>query len=108
MKEVIETVKATTDKMTKAELIEQLCVYEEILILLEDKFAKKAKLKKVGRKDQVLAILKANKRVSIKDIAEQVGITSQNVSSQLCYLKADGLEILTDSKGRKMLSIEEG
>lgn len=102
----IEEIKAGFDKMTKAELIEALCEYESILLDLEERFGKKARVKKEGRKEQTLALLQENERISVADMAEALGITARNVSSQLCYLKRDGYEILTDSKGRKMLRTE--
>lgn len=55
-----------------------------------------------GRKQEVLALLQ-NGPISIFDMAEQLGITNKNVSSQLCYLKKDGYAIATNSKGEKFL-----
>lgn len=66
---------------------------------------------KIGRKEQVLAVLKnATAALSIKQIANEVSIiadkkiTTKNISSQLTYLKDDGHKIYKDSDGRKVLS----
>lgn len=56
-----------------------------------------------GRKVEVLHVLQERGHVSILDIAEAVGISAKNVSSQLVYLKKDGYKIATDSAGRKFL-----
>ena len=55
-----------------------------------------------GRKEEVLSILKT-KPTEIYDIAEELGISNKNVSSQLCYLKSDGHLIATNAKGQKFL-----
>ena len=60
--------------------------------------------KSTGRKEQLLAILKTG-RTTIKDAAEQLGITERNVSTLKCYLSKDGWNFGKDSKGR--LYIEE-
>ena len=49
-----------------------------------------------GRKEQVLELLK-NGFDSIEAIAEELGITAKNVSSQLTYLRNDGHIIITVS-----------
>ena len=66
---------------------------------------------KIGRKDQVLLVLKtATKPLSIKQIAQEVSeqagktISTKNISSQLTYLKDDGHKIFKDEDGRKVLS----
>jgi len=55
-----------------------------------------------GRKEEVLTILE-REPTEIFDIAEELGISNKNVSSQLCYLKKDGYNIATNSKGQKFL-----
>lgn len=59
-----------------------------------------------GRKDDVLAILQQGP-AGILEIAEKLGITSKNVSSQLSYLRKDGYIIHTDEKSRKYLAAAE-
>lgn len=56
-----------------------------------------------GRKIEVLRVLQERGHASIVAIAEAVGISAKNVSSQLVYLKKDGYKIATDSAGRKFL-----
>jgi biotin operon repressor len=58
---------------------------------------------KIGRKQEVLAILQRGKHVTVKAIATELGINDRNVSSQLSYLRADGYKIATDSRGYKFL-----
>lgn len=59
--------------------------------------------KKDGRKGEVLRILKERKLVSIKAIAKELDISCKNVSSQLSYLRSEGYNICTDTKGNKFL-----
>lgn len=86
------------------ELLKQVEELEAMLICLEERLSKH-KVVKPGRKDEVLAILKEGK-VSVADIAKQIGISARNVSSQLTYLRRDGIAIGTDSKGRKFIEVE--
>ena len=74
---------------------------EELLALVMELKEKKGE----GRKDQVLAIIKREGKVSIGDIAEEIGISDRNVSSQLAYLRKDGHCFGKDSK--KRIYIEE-
>jgi len=74
--------------LNKEALVELVCEMEEVLLHLEDQL--NTKKFKVGRKDQVLDILKEGKLISVKELAERVGITNKNVSSQLTYLRNDG------------------
>ena len=73
-------------KMTKEELIQALIN------------AKAAKTD--GRKEQVLALIRSDGKISIKDLAVRIGISDRNISSQLSYLRKDGLKFGKDSKGR--------
>ncbi len=100
MTKVITNTKELTD-MTKAELIEAAIEYENLLITLEEKISR-VQIKPEGRKSQVLAILKTG-HVTVDAIAKRIGISARNVSSQLSYLRKDGLAIATDSLGRKFL-----
>ena len=58
-----------------------------------------------GRKSEVLGIIKREGKVSINDIAKEIGISDRNVSSQLAYLRKDGWNFGKDSK--KRIYIEE-
>ena len=84
--------KPNYENMTKAEL---LTVIEELNTKLLSKTGE-------GRKEEVLAILK-REPMTIYDISEELGISNKNVSSQLCYLKKDGIQIASDPEGRKFL-----
>ena len=75
------------EKLSKEELIEKLMKGGE------------------GRKSQVLDIIKREGKVSINDIATEIGISDRNVSSQLAYLRKDGWCFGKDSK--KRIYIEE-
>ncbi|RMG70189.1 MAG: ArsR family transcriptional regulator [Chloroflexi bacterium] len=72
------------DKMTKEDLIKELMK------------AKAAKTK--GRKEQVLDLLKQGYD-TIEAIANELGISTKNVSSQLTYLRKEGYHILSISAG---------
>ena len=56
-----------------------------------------------GRKSQVLDLLREFNSISILEIANNLNISTKNVSSQLTYLRSDGHQIFTDPKGRKVL-----
>jgi biotin operon repressor len=56
-----------------------------------------------GRKAEVLEILKTTGAITIVAIAERLGISTKNVSSQLTYLRQDGYNICTDVNGKKFL-----
>ena len=58
---------------------------------------------KEGRKSQVLEILVHQGPISIVKIAEQLEISTKNVSSQLTYLRSDGEKICTDHNGLKFI-----
>lgn len=74
---------------------------EELLVIVKEMEEKKGE----GRKDQVLNIIKREGKVSINDIANEIGISDRNVSSQLAYLRKDGWCFGKDSK--KRIYIEE-
>ena len=71
----------------------------DIILELQEKLSRK---RGDGRKAEVLKMLQEGP-MSIFDMAEALGITNKNVSSQLCYLKKDGYAIATNSKGEKFL-----
>jgi len=83
-------------------MIEIVDEMEETLTCLESRLSK-SKGFKDGRKEQVLAILKAGP-ITVGGIATRVGISARNVSSQLTYLRKDGHEICTSSTGKKFLA----
>lgn len=99
--EPVNTVDAELKSLTKEELVTAIKEYENLLLHLEDKIST-VKVKPEGRKSQVLEVLKTG-NVTVAAIAERLGITARNVSSQLSYLRKDGYAIATDSLGRKFL-----
>lgn len=50
--------------------------------------------KPAGRKEQVLELLKAG-TTNIQAIADEIGVSTKNISSQLTYLRKDGHAILS-------------
>lgn len=72
---------------------------EELLEIIEI-LTKKLELKGNGRKESVLKLLNDGFN-SIQSIAEEIGITSKNVSSQLTYLRQDGYKIISYRDGGK-------
>jgi len=85
------------EKMSEKEMV----AFIETMAL--ENAALKAKLeskKGNGRKEEVLGLIRELGKVSIKDMAERIGITDRNISSQLSYLRKDGLRFGKDSKGR--------
>lgn len=83
------------------ELMEEI---EELKMINEDL---RIKLEKkgngIGRKIEVEKILRERGKVTIKEISKELGISNKNVSSQLSYLRSDGLDICTDRKGFKFI-----
>jgi len=73
------------------ELIEKLKMENENLL-------KKVSNKK-GRKEEVLELIRTRGKISIKDLATEIGISERNVSSQLSYLRSDGYKFGKNSKG---------
>jgi biotin operon repressor len=95
----------TDEERRIQELEEEVYRLEEIIVNLQEE---NEKLKnKTGRKEQVLELLKENKKISILEIANQLNISTKNVSSQLTYLRSDGYKINTDYNGRKFLETDE-
>lgn len=77
---------------------------EETIVYLRDKSKQSSRKGKVLRKYEVLELLKKNGKMTVSEIAAQVGIDNRNVSSQLTYLrKQDGINIATDSRGYKFI-----
>ena len=82
--------------------LEELEVMEkDELVELVLKMQEKSGIK---RKDEVLALIE-NEAMAIEDIAEQLGISAKNVSSQLSYLRKDGYKIVgwTDKETKKQM-----
>ena len=79
------------NEMTQAELI-------DIIVELQQ-----AKTKKSNKKYAVLEILKHGPK-EILEIANELDISTKNVSSLLTYLRQqDNIKIHTDDKGRKYI-----
>ena len=87
--------------MNKEELIRECEDQMQIILDLQMRLEKSNN--NSGRKAQVLEILRNNSAISIVKIAEKLGITAKNVSSQLTYLRSDGYKIFTDNYGKKVL-----
>ena len=86
-----DVVVETTDIV--AEMTEELAKLEkdeliEMIIKLKMANEKMKATKKVGRKEEVLALLEGGIN-NIDAIAKELGITNKNVSSQLTYLRKD-------------------
>lgn len=62
-------------------------------------------VQKIGRKQEVLDLLKTGKHYKIPELAKILGISDRNVSSQLSYLRADNYAIATDARGFKFLEV---
>lgn len=94
-------------EMTKKELLSEIEVLNNVIesrdFTILDLQEKLSSNTKSGRKSQVLDLLKSHETISILEIADKLNISTKNVSSQLTYLRSDGHQIFTDSKGRKML-----
>jgi len=81
-------------EMTKAEMAELIAK------LQADNANLSAKVNnKTGRKEQVLGLIRERGKISIKDLATEIGISERNISSQLSYLRNDGLKFGKNSKG---------
>lgn len=91
--------------MKKDELMNLVQEMECTLIYLEDILCKSKSIKE-GRREQVLKVLNEYKRINVGDIGKKLGMSCRNVSSYLCYLRKDGYNIGTDSKGRKFIEVD--
>ena len=90
--------------MTKKEMKSIIDEMEEVLCYLEDRLSNH-KIKPKGRKEQVLKCITNGDYVSVSAMAERIGISARNISSQLTYLRKDGYAIATDSLGKKFLEV---
>ena len=84
-----------------------ICEMENVLVWFELLLGKKEEVKGDGRKGEVLGILKRVGKVSIREIGKELGIEDKNVSSILSGLRKMGVNIGTDSKGRKFIEKDE-
>ena len=95
------------NEINKNELVSEVQRLSEVNdaneAIILDLIAKLEASSKDGRKSQVLELLRKYASVSILEIAEELNISTKNVSSQLTYLRSDGYQIFTDPKGRKCL-----
>jgi biotin operon repressor len=95
--------------MLMSEVIEMVrgfvggCEVEEIRELKKELMDVLKIEKGEGRKEEVLNILRSEGKISILEISKKLNISAKNVSSQLCYLKKDGIKIGTSSDGRKFI-----
>lgn len=94
-----------SNDLNKTELVALVCEYENLIDWLFAQLLVKPAVEvveKPGRKEEVLALLVAHKKIAIPMIAKLVGISERNVSSQLSYLRKDGHLIGADSRGWKV------
>ena len=97
--------------MNKTETLKaQVEELECMLMILEDRLSTH-KPKKEGRKEQVLAMLTTEGPISVDQMSKMLSdatgdkITSRNISSQLSYLRKDGIAIGTNSLGKKFIEV---
>jgi predicted HTH transcriptional regulator len=86
-------------KMSKEELMAALMESEKRVESL-----KKSKVE--GRKDQVLNLIRLKGKISIKEMAREIGISERNISSQLSYLRNDKFKFGKNSKGEVYEEVE--
>jgi len=89
----------TLETMEKEDLLEMINLLQEEIESLKIQLSSRKK----GRKQEVYDILKSEGPLNISQIAKKLGITTKNVSSQLTYLKSDGVKIFTDDNGKKFI-----
>lgn len=75
---------------------------EELIEIIED-LKKQLESKSNGRKKQVLDLIRSEQPINIIAIAERLNISTKNVSSQLTYLRQEGINICTDTNGKKFI-----
>ena len=104
----VQVVKKTNVKksvVTTSELIAKIKQLEARLKQQDEEF-NKMKQQSGGRKLQVLNILKKGK-TTVQKIADELHISARNVSSQMTYLRKDGIAIATDSLGQKFIEPDD-
>ena len=92
---ITELTQEQMEKMNKKELIKTL---SQAISMLNER-----KEQRSNKKFVVLEILKRGHPVSILDISNELNISTKNVSSLLCYLRKDGINIHTNEKGEKYI-----
>ena len=100
-KEIINQIKDIEEKEERDAKIASF-KKDELIELLVEAIGGTRKFK-VGRKDEVKALLMTGNSYSVDEMSETIGISPKNISSQLTYLRKDGLEIGTRSNGKKYL-----
>jgi len=96
--------------MTKEQRIKELDEMEldavyQLVFDLEEKL--ELMKNKSGRKSEVLGLIKHHGKITILQISEILGISTKNVSSQLTYLRQEGVNICTDVNGKKFIINED-
>ena len=97
----IESSEVNPEELTDVvneELLDQINQMEEVLVWLEERLCNH-KIKPVGRKDQILEVLKKGP-VFIRDLSKLFSMTDRNVSCVVSYLRKDGHLIGKDPVGR--------
>jgi biotin operon repressor len=104
MENVKERINELKDVDEKEELVEKVGKFkkEELVEMMLELLGNKRKFKK-GRKDEILEILVSGGSYGVEELAKMVGISGKNVSSQLTYLRKDGVKIGTRSNGKKFI-----
>ena len=90
-------------ELIESHLIEVINKYWMTQVQLMNEVQSLKENSKDGRKSQVEKILREQSPISIKSIAQQLGISTKNVSSILTYLRSDNINICTDSNGLKFI-----
>ena len=92
------------DSLTKEEFEEMIndsLNKDELILQLQVQLKNRSSAD--GRKSQVMKILVDQGPITILSIANELGISTKNVSSQLTYLREDGYKIFTDNNGKKFI-----
>ena len=92
------------DSLTKEEFEEMIndsLNKDELILQLQVQLKNRSSAD--GRKSQVMKILVDHGPITIMNIANKLGISTKNVSSQLSYLRTDGYQIFTDNNGKKFI-----
>jgi len=90
-------------ELIESHLIEVINTYWMNQVHLMNEVQSLKENSKDGRKSQVEKILREQSPISIKSIAQQLNISTKNVSSILTYLRSDNINICTDSNGLKFI-----
>lgn len=85
--------------------VEELMARVAALESEKEALTKRVSEVKPGRKTEVLEYLQKHGHVRVSKMAEALGISDRNVSSQMTYLRKEGYCIATDSRGYKFLEV---